>query len=415
MNYKKGISSEISLIKFPYLPRFLLAFIITVLVQVLPIFFIKYYLDVNLLITILIIGIFNLPMILIILDGTRYVHRSFPWTKIVNRLYLCYLYACVIFSSIITATWVLKHGLFIMGYKINLNSFEEEFVIGVGALLAGAISLREVFIRYQKIEKVYITIPVKGLPSCFNGYKILHISDIHHSEIISLENLEREIENINRDEDISLVAITGDLVTFKSSFISPVLREIAKIKSEDGIFLVLGNHDHMAGKEEIVQCAPIYGINVLINEGTFVKREGEKIYIAGIDDPWIGRDDLNSALKNKPDDVFAILLSHTPDIFPFCVSKGVSLVLSGHTHGGQLALPFKKRSFNFARIGTKWTYGLFEINGRFLYVNRGFGSTGVPARISISPEITIITLKRANGDEKSVNNRRSRIYRLPFM
>jgi predicted MPP superfamily phosphohydrolase len=140
------------------------------------------------------------------------------------------------------------------------------------------------------------------------------------------------------------------------------------------------------------------GLRVLRNEGAHISRGEARVYIAGIEDAWTDRHDMPRTLAAR-DGAPTILLAHDPNHFPAAVKAGVALQLSGHTHGGQAALPVAGGRYNLARLITRYTHGLFQEGASQLYVSRGAGTTGPPLRLFAPAELTFLTL-RANLVDK---------------
>jgi len=136
---------------------------------------------------------------------------------------------------------------------------------------------------------------------------------------------------------------------------------------------------------------------VLRNRGLELRRAGGAIYLAGVDDTWTRRHDMARALEARPPGMPAVLLAHDPALFPDAAARGVDLVLSGHTHGGQVAVPLLARKLNLARLITRFTSGLYHSGASTLYVNRGLGTTGPPVRLAVAPEIAVLTLRRRDS------------------
>src|SRR5262249_10329283 len=132
------------------------------------------------------------------------------------------------------------------------------------------------------------------------------------------------------------------------------------------------------------------GLTVLRNQGLRVR----DLFVAGVDDTWTRRDNLPQALRERPEGVFTLLLAPDPDLFPQAVAAEVNLTLSGHTHGGQLAVPYLARRFSLARVVTRFAAGLYRIGDSFLYVNVGAGTTGPPVRLGARAELTLLVLKK---------------------
>jgi predicted MPP superfamily phosphohydrolase len=173
-----------------------------------------------------------------------------------------------------------------------------------------------------------------------------------------------------------------------------VARALGGLRARDGAYVAMGNHDYYTDGEHLVRTLEREGLTVLRNRGLALERAGSRLYLAGVDDTWSHRDDLDRALAQRPAGVPTVLLAHDPDLFPQAQGRGVELTLSGHTHGGQLAFP-GIRSLSLARLFTRWTSGIYRRGRSWLYVNHGAGTTGPPARLGAPPEIAVITLRRA--------------------
>jgi predicted MPP superfamily phosphohydrolase len=159
----------------------------------------------------------------------------------------------------------------------------------------------------------------------------------------------------------------------------------------------MGNHDYFTDGEEMVRALERAGLDVLRNRGVEIRRGEEVLYLAGVDDTWTHRNDVTQALAERPTGTPAVLLAHDPALFPEAAAHQVDLTLSGHTHGGQIGVPFLTKRFNLARLMTQFTTGIYRDGPSILYVNRGLGATGLPVRVAVPPEIAVITLRRAQS------------------
>jgi hypothetical protein len=178
-----------------------------------------------------------------------------------------------------------------------------------------------------------------------------------------------------------------------------VSAELGGLRAPDGVHGCMGNHDYFTDGEHFARALAGHGLSLLRNRGQVIERDGGCLYLAGVDDTWTHRHDLDRALADKPEGAPVVLLAHDPALFPAAASRGVALTLSGHTHGGQLAVPLAPRRWNLARFLTPFTAGLYRIGDNVLYVNRGLGTTGPPIRLAVRPEITLFTLVPADPVE----------------
>jgi predicted MPP superfamily phosphohydrolase len=154
----------------------------------------------------------------------------------------------------------------------------------------------------------------------------------------------------------------------------------------------MGNHDYFTDGEHFVQELSDAGLEVLRNRGVIIERDGAQLYVAGVDDTWTSRHDVGRALADRPANVPSVLLAHDPNLFAEASAHEVDLTLSGHTHGGQLAIP-GFRGLSLARFITQFTAGLYRRGRSWLYVNRGAGTTGPPVRIGAPAELAVLTLR----------------------
>jgi len=261
---------------------------------------------------------------------------------------------------------------------------------GVAGVLAVGLGADAVLGRPRVRRRA---VKVAGLPPELDGYRIGQISDVHCGPHAPEERVASWVARLNRLE-LDLVTVTGDLITHGSSHVEAVARALGGLRAKDGAFACMGNHDYFTDGEHLVRALERQGLAVLRNRGVVVERGAARLYVAGVDDTWTSRADLSRALRDRPEGVPTVLLAHDPDLFPAAQARDVELTLSGHTHGGQLAVP-GIRHLSLARLVTRWTSGLYRKERSWLYVNRGVGTTGPPVRLGAPAELAVITLRRA--------------------
>ncbi|MBE9048091.1 metallophosphoesterase [Pleurocapsales cyanobacterium LEGE 10410] len=243
------------------------------------------------------------------------------------------------------------------------------------------------------IEVVSIELTIPNLSIAFNEFKIVQISDLHASRFMPEKRLERIIKLVNQQRP-DAIAITGDIITKGSRFDSQkLIQELSKLRSRTGTLAVLGNHDHWAKQlNELKQVLASSKINNLDNQVYEIERGSNKLAFAGIDDPYWGRPDLEQVIAQLPDNSVAILLVHEPDyIEKAAKTHKFALQLSGHSHGGQIRIPFLD-PLVLPYGGKKYFIGLSKVEDTIEYTNRGLGMTGLPLRFNSRPEITVFTL-----------------------
>jgi predicted MPP superfamily phosphohydrolase len=250
--------------------------------------------------------------------------------------------------------------------------------------------------RFGKmVERV--TVPVRDLPPQLDGLTIIQMSDIHVGLFMS-ESRVREFVEIANNLSPDIVALTGDFLASRREQVAPFMNAISGLEAKYGVFGCLGNHDEYAHSERLLAKEfDRAGFKMLRNENRLIDVAGAKLNIIGVD--FIGKsgngEKLKTALDGIPLEGTTLLLCHSPYPFDQAARMGIDLMLSGHTHGGQIVLALGDYLLTPARLATVFLSGLFRIDGSHLYVNRGLGTTGPPIRIGAPPEITHITLKAA--------------------
>jgi hypothetical protein len=265
----------------------------------------------------------------------------------------------------------------------------------VSLVISLAITAAGVAIAFRQRPRIRARdVVITGLPPAFDGYRIVQISDLHCGPYASGSRVAGWVAAANGLQ-ADLVAVTGDLIASGPAFVPVVAGELGRLRARDGVFVCMGNHDYFTDGEAMVQALEAAGLSVLRNRGVDIRRGEAMIHVAGVDDTWSQRHDLDRALAARTPGTASVLLAHDPALFSEAAHRRVDLTLSGHTHGGQLALPIFGRRWNMARLMTSFTTDLYKIGESTLYVNRGLGTTGPPIRLGVPPEIAVITLRAA--------------------
>ncbi|MDH4129573.1 MAG: metallophosphoesterase, partial [Spirochaetota bacterium] len=278
-------------------------------------------------------------------------------------------------------------------FDINKRKFLKRAAIASTVL--GAPLTYHIYSERENVEIVKMGISDKSLPQAFNGFRIVQISDIHSSFYIREKYLNHVVEEINKLNGDILV-LTGDYITHlgdKKHF-PEFIRSFSKLNNSYKKYAVLGNHDFWTDHRFVESSLNELGIKVLRNESSKIIKNDETIYLAGIDDIIVNRQDIKKATSNVILSEFSILLCHSPDFIYDAVKYNFNIMLSGHTHGGQFQLPFIGPLIIPSRFGRKFGQGLHKVENTHLYVNRGIGVISPPVRFLCRPEITEITLKK---------------------
>jgi predicted MPP superfamily phosphohydrolase len=279
------------------------------------------------------------------------------------------------------------------------NVTRRGFLLGSGAVAAGMAFYSGEIARHE-ISVVTRPIAINNLPAAFQNFRIVQISDIHYEEYAEPSFVARVIGQVNALAP-DLVVLTGDYVSFGPlgrSFALGAMERCAEQLSHVACarrYAVMGNHDSVLGAPTIRPILAAVGIPLLVNEHVPIERGGERLWLSGIHDPVTHVPNLETAIPERPDGP-VLLMSHGPDyadeVLVHPRGRLVDLMISGHTHGGQVRIPFVP-PVHLPEGGRKYIEGLFRFGRMQLYVNRGIGTTGLPLRLNCPPEITLMTLQ----------------------
>ncbi len=257
--------------------------------------------------------------------------------------------------------------------------------------LAGNLSqtARYALNEANTLEVEKIEIRLERLPKNLEGFRVLHLSDIHHSPFTSLEHITRAIE-IGNSLQPDMCILTGDYVSHESEYIEPVAEVMGRLESEFGTFACLGNHDHWTDGEMMTNAMREANITVLNNEGFRFTAKDSSFWLAGVDDYMVGKTDLRAALRGSFPDEMKLLLAHNPKILNRAARADVDLIFSGHTHGGQVKIRDDEKRILPRR---KLKNGLYRRKDTQIYITRGIGTVVLPVRYQCPPEISLIELR----------------------
>lgn len=246
---------------------------------------------------------------------------------------------------------------------------------------------------------------VPRLPAAFDGYRIVQLSDLHCGPFLP-RWLYRWWCARALAQRPDAVALTGDYITSGGGYLDDVRDLAAALRAPDGVFACLGNHDYFGVDEAVVDALAKGGATVLRNAHVTLARGDARLHVAAIDDRWSKRDDAAAALRGVPEGEAVVMLAHDPASFGDLAARGVDVVLSGHTHAGQFALPFAGDRANLARVMHRYTAGVYREGEKVLYVHRGLGTSGPPSRFGVRPEIAVIVLREAHDFSRGADTMR---------
>ena len=264
-------------------------------------------------------------------------------------------------------------------------------VAAATALLGGLVYAREVETRRLEIKPVTLTLP--RLSPEFDGYRVVQIGDLHLDDWTKPERLKGITQKVNEQRP-DLVAITGDFASYSAEQLDAqrLVEALRDLRARDGCVAILGNHDYLTDVKLVRRCIREGGVTELINGVLTLRRGDAALHFAGIDDVMEGRSRLDLVLQKLPESGAAILLAHEPDFADVSAATGrFDLQLSGHSHGGQVRVPFFRRLV-LPPFSQRYTSGLHEVGGMIQYTNRGLGAHP-RFRFNCRPEITVFTLR----------------------
>lgn len=273
-----------------------------------------------------------------------------------------------------------------------------------GAVGAAGLALYANEISRHELEVTQRTFHLNRLPGNFDGFRIVQISDLHLEEFTEDFFLRQVIAQVNALA-ADLVLVTGDYVSrgpLRYNLAYAAAARCGQLLGEltcPERYGILGNHDQAVGSRIVTDHMENHGLPILTNKHVRIERNGEHFWLGGTDDVSGGKPNLFQAVPDQAD-APVILMVHEPDYFDHVIvharGRYVDLMLSGHTHGGQVRLP-GLRPLLLPPLGRVYTEGHYRFENTQLYVNRGVGTVGVPLRLNCPPEITVLTLRPAEG------------------
>jgi predicted MPP superfamily phosphohydrolase len=270
--------------------------------------------------------------------------------------------------------------------------------------LAGGIALVDALWEPSQLKVTRLDLPIDDVSRQLVGLKLAQLSDLHvGGRGWRRGTLVDAIDACNR-ADVDLVAITGDFIGSVHGA-ADCLKLLSGLRADVPRLAVLGNHDHVHGGkplQELLQGLDILGIRVLSNQALSLELPSGRLWVAGVNDGYGMRDDLDRVRRILgPAEFPRLLLTHYPDVADQLRPGEFQLVLAGHSHGGQVRLPFITSLVHNSHARTKYGSGLYWVNGNPLYVNPGLGVSGVPFRFRNWPELTLLRFA-ASGSAESV-------------
>ena len=262
------------------------------------------------------------------------------------------------------------------------------------ATLAGAAGLGgyATLVEPYRYEVTETDIFLPDLPERFEGFRIAQVTDVHHGGLVTQEEARRVVALTNAARP-DMIALTGDYTTTYRRYIEPCAEALGELRAPEGVWAVLGNHDHLTDPQLTARALQNHKITVLDNANTTLRRGPDTLQLAGVDDWTWNAHDWRRALNGLDPKRPSVLLAHQPRTLDWAEAANFSLILSGHTHGGQINLPLVGAPANFNH-NLPYLRGHYQRGATQLYVSRGTGVIGLPARLGVRPEIAVLRLRR---------------------
>jgi predicted MPP superfamily phosphohydrolase len=252
-----------------------------------------------------------------------------------------------------------------------------------------------VFIERLNIRLREQKIVLPGLAEELEGLRIVQLTDIHLSPFLSVRELAHAV-GIANETKAHLALVTGDMISAHRDPLDACLNQLAGLRADAGIYGCLGNHEIYAGAEDYAtEQGARLGIRYLRMESARLKFGGAEINLAGVDYQRFHERYLEGGEKMVKPAMLNVLLSHNSDVFPVAARQGYDLTIAGHTHGGQVRVEILREDLNVARFFTPYVDGLYREGNRSVFVSRGIGTIGLPARLGAPPEVALLRLCRS--------------------
>jgi predicted MPP superfamily phosphohydrolase len=296
-------------------------------------------------------------------------------------------------------------------YKEQQNSpliSRRKFLYG-GILTVSAVAITGCvsgIVTRKNVEITHRTIELPNLPPAFKGLTITLASDIHSSPYMSLQDMQ-EIAKLINDLKSDVILLPGDFVTSHKNELPPVIEALSVLHAPMGVYATTGNHEYYVDPDGVSEGIESIGIRMMRNENFALEKDGQKLYLLGLDDindndiiPYTegkSAPHIEALFRGLPDNAASILMCHKPYRFDEFAKTNMGIMLSGHTHGGQIVLGrIGGTVLSLSSIASKYVEGHFEITSGTkrsqMYVSRGLGTVALPMRFNCPPEITKITL-----------------------
>ncbi|PAU93369.1 hypothetical protein CK503_11570 [Aliifodinibius salipaludis] len=302
------------------------------------------------------------------------------------------------------ATWVIITDLIKEGTKYfygdkNIISRWHPHIIIALFVTVFLFTATKTYLHTTQVEAEHHTIPVENLPEPLEGLTIVHITDIQGDEYTGRDKIRNYIRQVNA-ENPDLIIFTGDLISYGTNFLEMSAQELGKAKAKYGTIATVGDHDYWAGLDNIEPALNNQNIPLLKDENHIIQIDStSNITITGVTEVYSKQSDpaaVDTLTKSTANSTLKIFASHqvNDQLITKAQQQNYHLMLSGHTHGGQIHVPFMGMNFSASQQETKYVQGLYHEQGIPINVNNGLGFTLAPVRYEAPPNISVITLQK---------------------
>ncbi|MGZ7031512.1 MAG: metallophosphoesterase [Thermoanaerobaculia bacterium] len=311
------------------------------------------------------------------------------------------------FFAKLGATWLIvaaSVGMYWIVDRIHVLTRRDTPLIGVRSAPSEVVALRKAHVPFESLRKlgahndlydIDVTrheVFIDDLPQSFDGFRIAFLTDTHVASFMR-RGFYREIISRVHAFDPDLVLLGGDFVTWRKDI--PLMADVllTGLTAREGVYAVLGNHDIWAGADAVTEAMTGRGVKFVVNRNVALQRNGEHLRLLGIDEMYRGKPDVPAAFAGVEENEPCIAVSHHPDIIDQLDGRRLDLLVCGHTHGGQIRLPFFGAIVVPSRHEEEFASGFHRVRGVLMYVSRGIGAIP-PLRILCRPEVATFTLRR---------------------
>lgn len=320
------------------------------------------------------------------------------WSKVVT-----YWFWFGLIFSFQMATWLIILDViklltqnFLSRSPDKIKHFYSRAVLIVSVILFVFTAVK-MFYDTRQVQTDRISFTSKAIPESFQDFRLIHISDLQGDEYTGREEIARYIEQVNQLKP-DMVIFTGDLISYGTDFIDMAAEELSKVQATYGLYAVIGDHDYWAGVPNIEAALHKYDVPLIRDENKIIAADGDSLMLTGITEVYskhIGRDSLKKLTNAYPQRPLKIMVSHqaTGKVVKAAKQSGYEMLLAGHTHGGQLRVPFLGMTFSAAERETPYLSGVYKAGKLFININNGLGFTLAPVRYNAPPNISVIDFR----------------------